>query len=191
MINLLPQKQKKSLFKLLLLRETEVSLVGLFGIVCTMIVLLLPVYSILHNQTQTINTGLDNIKSSESVTVDKNMNAVIDDINNKLSIFPKKFINNYPSQDVIVTLTKHKVEGVSITGITYEKKTPIADTTITQTTSAKPDIEVRGIAKSRLALLAFQKSLESDPGYSVVNVPISDFVKGKDITFSILITTTL
>ncbi len=190
MINLLPQKQKKSLFQLLLLREIEVVLIGIFGIVCILIVLLIPVYSILHSQTQTINLGLEQIKNSESVTVDKNMNTVIDDINNKLAIFPNVFSNYYPSKDVIIPLTKHKVDGVLITGITYEKKIPASEAPTQKTSPVKPDIEVRGVAKSRLALLAFQKSLESDPNYSSVIVPISDFVKGKDITFSILITTT-
>lgn len=189
MINLLPQKQKKSLFQLLILRETEVAIVGAFVIVCILIVLLAPVYTILRNQTQTVNVGLEYIKNSESVTVDKNMNTVIDDINNKLSIFPKIFSNNYPSQSIIIPLTKHRVEGILITGITYEKKiTLVTDASTSKTSIIKPNIEVRGIAKNRLALLAFQKSLESDPGYSSVIVPISDFVKGKDITFSILIT---
>jgi len=191
MINLLPQNQKKSLFKVLLLREVEVSLIGLNIIFAVLIVLLVPVYIVIHNQKQVIEFGLENIKKSESVTIDKSMNSVINDINSKLDIFPNDFTDIYPSKDIIVPLINHKVEGVSITGITYERRLKSTVSTTPQTLVTKPDIEVRGIAKNRLALLAFQKSLEADPHYAVVTVPISDFVKGKDITFSILITTTL
>lgn len=190
MINLLPLKQKKSLHRLLILREASFFLWGLFFIEIICIIFLVPVYFLLQAKTTSSELEVLNIKNSESFIVDKNMNTTIDDINAKLAIFPKDFSEVYPTSDIINPLTKHRVVGVSITGISFEKHTVSNDTKKTVEIK-KPDLEVRGVAKNRLALLAFQKSLESDPLYSVVTVPISDFVKGKDITFSILITTTL
>lgn len=185
MINLLPLQQKKSLYKLLVLREVEVFLVGFLCIEIVCIVLLTPGYLFLKTKSSSIAIEVSNLKNSESLIVDKNMNQTINDINTKLSIFPSTFYEVYPSKDVIIPLTKHRVPGIAITGISYTNNTDNTNS------NRKPDLEVRGVAKSRLALLDFQKSLESDPVYSVVNVPISDFVKGSNITFSILISTKL
>ncbi|MGI9118191.1 MAG: hypothetical protein ACR2IQ_01415 [Minisyncoccia bacterium] len=189
MINLLPLKQKKSLHKLLVLRELAMFLAGVLSVAMVCVILLTPVYFFLETKSNSLNIEVNNLKNSESLIVDKNMNTTIDDINNKLSIFPDSFKEVYPTFDVIVPITKHKVPGVSITGISYEQKMDNVKTTTD--TKQKPDLEVRGVAKNRLALLAFQKSLESDPAYSSVTVPISDFVKGKDISFSIIITTNI
>lgn len=189
MINLLPLQQKKSLYKLLVLREVEVFLVGFLFVEIVCVVLLAPAYFFLEAKNTSVAIEVTNLKNSESLTVDKNMNSTIDDINNKLSIFPSDFYEVYPTSDVIVPVTKHRVAGVTITGISYENKN--TTNMPTKNLTPKPDLEVRGVAKSRIALLDFQKSLEADPMYSVVTVPISDFVKGKDITFSILITTKL
>ncbi len=191
MINLLPLKQKKSLYHLLIMREVNISIGVLLWVGFVLIIFLSPVYLYLQSKTKSVNSELENIKNSESFTADKDMNATIDDINNKLAIFPTNFEEIYPTADVILPLTAHRVPGISITGISYEKIAPVIDPKTKQPIPARSDLEVRGVAKNRLALLAFQKSLESEPGYTKVVLPISDFVKGKDITFSILITTNL
>ncbi len=197
MINLLPLQQKKSLHNLLVLKEIAFFLWGVFFIEIVCVIFLVPVYFFLKAKTTSSALEVANLKNSESFIVDKSMNTTIDDINSKLTVFPKTFSEIYPSSDILIPLTKHRVAGISITGITFETRTPNnevvkpAANKKTVIEVKKPDIEIRGVAKNRLALLAFQKSLESDPLYSVVTVPISDFVKGENITFSILITTTL
>ena len=56
---------------------------------------------------------------------------------------------------------------------------------IERTPEGRFTIATSGVAGNRAALLSFERALRSTPSFSGVNVPISNFVRGSDILFSI------
>ena len=49
-------------------------------------------------------------------------------------------------------------------------------------------MNISGIATNREVLLSFGKALEYDISFSKVDLPISNFVKGKNISFRLTVT---
>jgi hypothetical protein len=49
-------------------------------------------------------------------------------------------------------------------------------------------ISISGRASSREVLLSFRRTLEDNPAFSKVDLPISNFIKGSNIRFYITLT---
>jgi Tfp pilus assembly protein PilN len=78
------------------------------------------------------------------------------------------------SRSVINEIILNKMPDMKITQISYDSATKTGKT-----------ITLRGIAPSRERLLQFRKALEDDSAFKKVDLPISNFVKGSNISFSI------
>jgi uncharacterized protein (UPF0210 family) len=83
------------------------------------------------------------------------------------------------SQRVINEIIKSKISDIKINRISYD-----ADLT------AGKKISIYGTASSRERLLLFRQALEDNPFFQNVNLPISNFVKGADISFSLTLVPT-
>lgn len=99
--------------------------------------------------------------------------ATIDDINKKLSLLLRAFSSPLSAREVVDTVIAHKPSSVRVGGIFFLSSPGASTLTLT------------GVASDRNSLSTFIKSLDSDPLFSSVEIPISNFVEDKDIDFSI------
>ena len=71
---------------------------------------------------------------------------------------------------------------------TRPKTIRIAGISFSEQAEGQPTITVNGRAENRDGLTAFGRALESRVEFATVNLPVSNFVKEKDIDFSMTIT---
>ena len=173
MINLIPTEEKKILAKDFYLR-----LVALFFIVLAVSVLiasaaLLPSYFIASIKENLANTKLDLQKREPVPSIDKETLSMIGLLNNKLGLIEKAQVNKFiVTERIINEINLKKMPDIKITEILYENDPLIGK-----------KISINGIAPSRERLLLFRRALEDDTFFKKVDLPISNFVKGSNITF--------
>ncbi len=81
------------------------------------------------------------------------------------------------SEKVVDEIIARKMSDIKILQIDYEKGIDGARI-----------VKITGMAPDRERLLLFRQTLESDQNFSNVDLPISNFVKGKNINFELKIT---
>jgi len=99
----------------------------------------------------------------------------VKDINNKLALIENAEKNKFlPSYKVINSVLLGKRPDIRITQILYVNDPALGK-----------KISITGTAPSREVLLLFRQSLEDNPTFKNVDLPISNFVKGSNIQFSL------
>jgi hypothetical protein len=174
MINMLPVQERLKLLRAYRFRVAAlVAGVVAFGMVIAL-ALLVPAYLLTDIRRQTVIDRLTSMDSSELDTKVGSLNSIITDINTRLAVFqdPEKTV--LISRDALLPVLTHTNQNLFVNSFSATR-TP--DDTLT--------ISVGGVAKNRSALLAFERALRATPTFSGVNVPISNFVRGSDIIFTI------
>lgn len=175
MINLIPNKEKKDKVKDFYFRLTVVSLM-VFGF-CVLVATasILPSYFLSSVKKNVIDTKLEMQKSEPLPAVDPSTLTVVTDLNSKLNLIENAEKNKYiVSLKIINEIIAEKMSDIKITQISYDN-----------TTVGGKKISIRGEALSRDRLLLFRRALENNPAFKKVDLPISNFVKGADIQFSL------
>ncbi len=178
MINLIPNEEKKKKVKDFYFRFTVVffTTIGFSMIVAS--TLLLPSYFISSVKKNIINTKLELQKQEPVPTLDSETLKALSDLNEKLNLAEKNNKEKYiVSTHVVNEVILKKMFDIKITRIAYSNAVNIGKI-----------ITVNGVAVSRERLLLFRKALEDDPAFSKVNLPISNFIKGSNIQFSLTLT---
>jgi Tfp pilus assembly protein PilN len=134
-----------------------------------------PSYFLAVSRGNLIDSGLETQQSEPIPEVDQKTLATAAAINQKLDLIEqtqqKKFL---VSQKVISELVLQKMSDIKISQIFYED-TPVNG----------KKISIRGTAPSRERLLLFRLALEDSLSFQKVDLPISNFVKGSNIEFSL------
>jgi Tfp pilus assembly protein PilN len=138
-------------------------------------VALLPSYFLSTVKISSINAKLDAQKREPVPLLDQQTLSIIKDLNNKLSLIKNAEGGTYlVSQKIINAIVLNKVPNIKINDITYD------------TDGAKGKrISITGIAPNREVLLAFSKALKDSGLFKQVDLPISNFIKGSNIQFSL------
>ena len=111
-------------------------------------------------------------------TLDAETEKEIKTLDAKLSIIEKAERNKFTvSTQVIREVIAQKLSDIKITQIIFDAGGDGA-----------PKITVSGIAPSRERLLLYRQALEQDVNFKNVLLPISNFVKGSNIEFSLTLT---
>ncbi len=178
MINLIPNHEKKKKVKDFYFRLTVVFLATL-GICATAgVVSILPAYFLSAIEKKIANAELNVQKNEPATALDQNLSAVVEDLNKKFTIVattvPERFL---VSQAVIREIALRRMPDIKIRRIVYEKDA-----------SGGSLIRVSGLAPSRERLLLFRQKLEATAIWEVVDLPISNFIKGADIEFNLSLT---
>ncbi|HEY9481080.1 MAG TPA: PilN domain-containing protein [Candidatus Paceibacterota bacterium] len=125
----------------------------------------LPTYFLLRAKADAISTpasypdSLSNVESSAALLKEKISAAeTVADEERMAAIVEKILVR--------------AVDGISVTNISLRRDTGASA------------ISLAGVADTREDLVAFQKSLESEPLFSKVVLPVSALAKGKDVHFS-------
>ena len=107
--------------------------------------------------------------------IDQNSLAIMEDLDNKLGLIDNAEKNKYLiSQKIINEIVLQKMPDIKINQISYDNST-----------AAGKKISIHGIASNRERLLLFRRALEDDIAFKKVDLPISNFVKGSNIEFSL------
>ncbi len=176
MVNLLTVFEKKQILKEYRMRLATVSLFALSFLVAIAVVLLLPAYLLSSVKYNEVFEQLElEKKKISSISTQEDPVEITKDVNNKLNIL-KGVDSSLPDPYEITTIIiKHKPKGVFISAILYDKN------------KDEGKISVNGVSKDRETMLSFLRSMETENEFSSVELPISSFVKGEDIDFSIRI----
>lgn len=175
MINLMPIEEKKKIRKVFFLRLLMVSFLMLSFAFFIIDVAILPSFIISFGKERLAFQKLEVERSQKVPEVNKEAQKTVDELNIKLETIEKAIKSKYVfSEKIINEIVHQKTAGIKITKITYEND---------QFKGRK--VIVSGIANNREQLLLFRKSLENSSVFKSVNLPISNFVKDRDIQFSL------
>ncbi|MFA6585999.1 MAG: hypothetical protein WCS86_02450 [Candidatus Paceibacterota bacterium] len=175
MINLIPNEEKKEMSRDFYLRLITVSfsMIGISFFIAS--ILILPSYFLSSVEENAINAKLELQKNEPIPVPDQGTLITINDLKGKLGLIENiqksKIIF---SQRIINEIILKKIPSIKITNISYQNNLP---------TNEK--INISGRAPNREVLLSFRRALENNIAFSKVDLPISNFVKGSDIRFSL------
>jgi hypothetical protein len=174
-INLIPKEEKKKMKIDFRFRLALLFLVMFDFCIFIVCVSILPSYFISSAKDSLVNAKLETQKSQPLPLLGEESLAAVKDINSKLILVENAEKNQFlPSNKVINAILLKKRSDIKITQILYENDSIKGKT-----------ISITGTAPSREVLLLFRLELEDNPVFRNVNLPISNFVKGSDIQFSL------
>lgn len=172
MINLIPNEEKKKMahsfyYRFLLLLLIMSGVVFSFAILA-----MIPSYILSEAKEKFVLEKLEMQQAEPVPVLDQETSTAIEDLDKKLttveSLQKDRFV---VSEKVIDAILASKIAEVKITDISYENIT------------TGKRIGISGVASSREDLLLFRKSLEANPMFKSIDLPITNFVKGSNIQF--------
>lgn len=179
MINLIPKTEKKEMVKGFYYRLVVLFLATLGVSFLIASISILPSYFLSSTKKNIVNAKLQTQKNEPVPLPDQKTLETIKDLNNKLSLIEKKEADKFiVSNRVINSIILKKMPSIKITDISY-------DNSSRNESGQSRKVSIQGTAPSREVLLLFRKALEDDANFKSVDLPISNFVKGFDIKFSL------
>lgn len=174
MLNILPQQQKNILKKEYSLRRIVVCLSFVVFALFISVTLLVPSYFSFYVRSNQAEINLAQAKADLSTDLQN------DELTSELSTAIKHAVDLRPlveSTSVydLVRLFESRPPAIKITNINF----------INMTADTRPIINIRGMADDRDSLRAFAAALEGRVEFENVDLPVSNFVKEKDINFSL------
>ncbi len=176
MINLIPNEEKKIKVRDFYFRFFVLLLLTLalsFGVAS---VVLIPSYYASSLNKNLISEKLSTLKNTQASNIENVNASQVSIFNDQLSLIEGAQKDKYViSEKIINEIILKKMSDIKIESIFYEK----------DPSSNERKIMIRGTASSRERLLLFRKILEKDKLFKNVDLPISNFVKGSNISFSL------
>ncbi len=175
MINLIPTEEKKKMKSDFLVRVSVTSLIVLSAVILIGVVSLVPSYFHVIVKSNLANQKLLLQKNTPLPAVETEVMAQVDELNKKLQLIEARQQAKFlVSERVIRDVLVKKMPDIKINEISYDNSP----------TKGK-EIRISGEASSRERLLLFRLALEKDGNFKKVDLPISNFVKGSNIIFSL------
>lgn len=177
MINLLPTNEKIRLSKSYQKRFFIALLSFSAGALFVGVIFLVTPYRLAKEKTVTVASNAGIVSSLAKGREISNPEFVMKDVQKRLNMLASKKSRRPPSV-FIKSILNDRPDGISLIGFTYNQKSDGGES-----------IEVRGTANDRDNLLRFARALEGETNFAKVVVPVSSFVKDKDLEFAIVIST--
>ncbi len=175
MINLIPNEQKKLMIRNFYYRLATVCILALGFCILIASITMLPSYVLVSGKSDLVNTKLDNEKTTPISLSDKEATNMLNDLDKRFTSIEKDQNSKFLiSKRIIDQIVSEKNVDIKITQIILDNS-PAGDKVIS----------IRGTAPSRERLLFFRNVLEKNPSFKQVNLPISNFIKGSHIQFSL------
>lgn len=173
MINLIPKEDKKAMVIDLYFRFIVLFFVALDFCILIAVVSLLPSYFIVSVKYSSVNDRLEAQAKEPLPEGGEQALLVVKGINDKIGIIENAEKNKFLlSVNVVNAILSKKRSDIKINQISYENDA-----------IKGKKINITGTAPSREVLLLFRQTLESNPIFKKVDLPISNFVKGSNIQF--------
>lgn len=175
MINLIPNQEKKKKVKDFYFRLAVVTLfMFALGLLVAMVAIF-PAFILSATKKGLVQEKLQRQRAEAGPVLREGTRSMLEDIKQKLDLVDKVGKNKYVvSEKVVTEIINKKISGMKITQILFEVD-PIKG----------KKVSLRGVAGSREQLLEFRRALETDILFKQVDLPISNFVKGSNIDFSL------
>lgn len=175
MINLTPKEERKKIKADFYLR---LLIVFLFSVSLSFLVFdiaMVPSYYGAKVFKDAIDQKLLEQKNTPVPALDIETQTIIQNINSRVKLIKDKAQNNFLVSDrVINQILLKKMPDIKITSIVY-----FSDNELSK------KIQITGSAPSRERLLLFRIALEENTLFKSVDLPISNFIKGSNIIFSL------
>jgi type IV pilus assembly protein PilM len=175
MINVLPEEEKRSLVREYWTRLAGVSMFFVIIIALLSSLLLLPSYYISHSKERVISSQLESFEGTNTEVAKKNFNTIVTDINSKLG-FLSGVESNYQVRENVLARFNTLPKGITLTQIVYNER---SDKTRL--------VELHGRALDRNTLSLFKQTLDTNPNFTGVNLPISNYLERSNLSFSVTI----
>lgn len=175
MINLTPKEERKKIKADFYLRLLIVFLFSVSMSVLIFDITMIPSYFSAQISREAVEQKLFEQKNIPVPALDIETQTIIQKINTRVKLIKeaeeKKFL---VSERVINQILLKKMPDVKINSITY-----------TTDSQSIQKILITGTAPSRERLLLFRRALEENTFFKSVDLPISNFIKGSNIIFSL------
>lgn len=179
MINLLPLEEKRHIKGLYRSRMAVVSLAALSALFVFGMAGLLPSYLNALGKNDSFTAESDE-KGGDSAGERKELLEETREINRKIEVLLRTK-NTAPPTELILSVLKEQSPSIRVVDISYTSPVPAVGNT-------KPKSAVltfSGVAETRDALLSFVNALNTLGLFSSVDLPISNFVKDRNLSFSV------
>ncbi len=176
MSNLLPFEEKKKNLREYIIRLLTAALIVIATVSIVASTMLFPAYIFSNTKERVLKEEIAATNEKSGGNLNATMKTVIADINNRLKIFPDKQQEMPISNMVIAPILKEKTSAVKIQEISYADE------------RGGKTIIVSGFSATRSDLTQYVERLKKVPGFSKVTLPISSFVKDRNLDFTISIT---
>lgn len=174
MANLLPILDKKIIRKEYRIRVAVVASLLISVLVFIAGVLLVPSYILSSFKFNSSSSQLEVEKKKISdATEGVDPIRIAKEVNEKLVVLEREGSLLPLSYDVATVVVGHKPSRVKINSIYYDRD------------MEEGRVNIKGLSKDRETLLVFLQSLEAEEIFTSVELPISSFVEGQDIEFTI------
>jgi len=175
MINLIPKEEKKKIVLNFYFRLAILTIFILDFCILVAFFTILPSYFISTVKYSSVSARLESQKQEPLPLLEEQSLAFVKDMDTKITLVEKFEKNKFlVSMNVINAILIKKRPDIKITQILYEKNKLTGG-----------EINVTGVASSREVLLLFRRALEDSPSFKNVILPVSSFVKGSNIDFSL------
>lgn len=178
MINLMPIEKRKIARRVFYARFAATLLAALGFAFLAAATALLPAYFAANVGLRVIQDSLDRETRSELSNEERAVSRVVEDLERRLDLLAALYESKYSvSERVIDGVILRKTDDIKIREITYGASP-----------SGERLVGIRGSANTRDALLQFRVALERDPNWDRVDLPVSNFVRDRDIDFALTLT---
>ena len=175
MINLLPIKEKRRIYKLYRMRLLSSALVFLFFSFLIGTVLLLPAFFFTNIKESEGENRLSVVREAALLIDAEKIKKEALRVSTRFNFLVKEVEKNDNVSQIFNSIVENADGTISLRGFLYQKST----------TDRK--VVINGNASDRESLTAFSNKLKENPEYTRVDLPISQFVESKDISFRISI----
>jgi hypothetical protein len=173
MFTLLPQQQRKLLYRQYRTRLLIVILLMSTSLAIICAIMLLPSYIYLSFSHASLEGQMSQVEKKVKEKSNKGIMTVLGGIQSNLSIIK-------PDETEIVDTIKKVINdmntGISITSFTYNYGS-----------KNNSSLTFKGVAKTRSELIDFTKELKKEIGFTGVDLPISNLAKEVDVPFNITV----
>ena len=173
MANLITEKKRSAIKRDYLIRLTSSFLLVLFSLCGFALAYTIPYYFVIKSENIKITQQKQGTDAENIENIKQNVSQIASQTTDELK--------------VLELYNKNLVPSIYFSKIIEDKNPSIKITRLSmnQTTTGENVILVGGISADRAGLVAFIEDLKFEDGFSSVDSPISDFVKDKDISFTI------
>ncbi|TAL48785.1 hypothetical protein EPN83_03250 [Patescibacteria group bacterium] len=174
MFNLLPDAEKKHIFAEYRIRVGILVCLFLALTAALAFIFLVPSYLVSDSRYKEVSGRIDAVRHSTILREANELNTKLTSANLKIRTLATT--SPQSAEALFERLLARRISSVRLSSLEYQRK------------AGGNELRFSGIAANRESLAQFVKLLESEPSFGRVNIPVSDFAKDRNASFSIQIT---
>ncbi|TSC58461.1 MAG: hypothetical protein Greene041679_98 [Parcubacteria group bacterium Greene0416_79] len=176
MFNLLPRAEKEAIRREYRMRLWSVILFGVCATFLIAALLLIPSLALSNERETAARERLGALSKRVEAGEVARFAVVLQEVERTLTLLRTE-APRHTVYEAVRAIVSHRPAGVSLDGIT-----------VTSAAGGKREIEVRGMAANRTALVAFSRALETTGVFERVELPLGNLARSEDVAFSLKVT---